>query len=123
MCFQEVRIAKDKGIAGHVMSTGQVLNIRNAYEHPLFYKGVDEATGFKTRYLPAHLVCQTAFATLWVKYLLSFTRCILSFPIRDESGIIGVAQLCNKIGGLYFDVYDEEVYILLGCNYFKNPLI
>lgn len=83
---EEVRIAKDKGIAGHVMSTGQVLNIRNAYEHPLFYKGVDEATGFKT-------------------------RCILSFPIRDESGIIGVAQLCNKIGGLYFDVYDEEAAV------------
>ncbi|CAG5099907.1 5'-cyclic phosphodiesterase (Bos taurus) [Cotesia congregata] len=56
----------------------------NAYEHPLFYSGIDEVTGFKTRN-------------------------ILCFPIRDENQIIGVAQLCNKINGLYFDVCDEEV--------------
>lgn len=52
----------------------------------------------------------TTHTTLLLSLIL---RCILSFPIRDESGIIGVAQLCNKIGGLYFDVYDEEVCNLL----------
>ncbi|XP_014218592.1 cGMP-dependent 3',5'-cyclic phosphodiesterase-like isoform X2 [Copidosoma floridanum] len=81
---QEMRISLGQGIAGHVATTGKLLNIRNAYEHPLFYRGIDEATGFKTRN-------------------------ILCFPIRDENGIIGVAQLCNKINGLYFDVFDEEV--------------
>ncbi|XP_023245364.1 cGMP-dependent 3',5'-cyclic phosphodiesterase-like isoform X3 [Copidosoma floridanum] len=80
----EMRISLGQGIAGHVATTGKLLNIRNAYEHPLFYRGIDEATGFKTRN-------------------------ILCFPIRDENGIIGVAQLCNKINGLYFDVFDEEV--------------
>jgi cGMP-dependent 3',5'-cyclic phosphodiesterase len=45
-----MRIAKNQGIAGHVANTGEVLNIRNAYSHPLFYKGIDEITGFKTRY-------------------------------------------------------------------------
>lgn len=27
-----------KGIAGYVAQTGKLLNIRNAYNHPLFYK-------------------------------------------------------------------------------------
>ncbi|KAK0178025.1 hypothetical protein PV328_002010 [Microctonus aethiopoides] len=80
----EMRIALGRGIAGHVATSGHLLNIRNAYEHPLFYSGIDEVTGFKTRN-------------------------ILCFPIRDENEIIGVAQLCNKMNGLYFDVCDEEV--------------
>lgn len=68
---------------GHVAATGEILNIKDAYKHPLFYKGMDEATGFKTRN-------------------------ILCFPIRDEDNIVGVAQLCNKIGG-HFDYFDEQV--------------
>lgn len=44
-----MRIEEGKGIAGHVAMTGKLLNIRNAYQHPMFYKGVDELTGFKTR--------------------------------------------------------------------------
>ncbi|XP_076665148.1 cGMP-dependent 3',5'-cyclic phosphodiesterase isoform X1 [Andrena cerasifolii] len=81
---KEMRIPIGQGIAGHVATTGNLLNIRNAYEHPLFYRGIDEVTGFRTRN-------------------------ILCFPIRDENGIVGVAQLCNKKDGLYFDVFDEEV--------------
>lgn len=46
---KEVRIQLGKGIAGHVANSGKLLNIHNAYQHPLFYKGVDEQTGFKTR--------------------------------------------------------------------------
>lgn len=59
-----MRIALDQGIAGHVATSGKLINIRNAYEHPLFYSGIDEVTGFKTRN-------------------------ILCFPIRDENQIIG----------------------------------
>lgn len=81
---KEIRIASGKGIAGYVAQTGNLLNIRNAYQHPLFYKGVDESTGFKTRN-------------------------ILCFPICDEQGVIGVAQLCNKLNGFHFDKCDEEV--------------
>ncbi|XP_076626092.1 cGMP-dependent 3',5'-cyclic phosphodiesterase [Colletes latitarsis] len=81
---KEMRIPIGQGIAGHVATTGTLINIRNAYEHPLFYRGIDEVTGFRTRN-------------------------ILCFPIRDENGIVGVAQLCNKKDGLYFDVFDEEV--------------
>lgn len=69
---REIRIAAGQGIAGHVAQTGRLLNIRDAYAHPLFYKGVDELTGFKTR----NLLC---------------------FPICNEERVIGVAQLCNKV--------------------------
>ncbi|XP_029164528.1 cGMP-dependent 3',5'-cyclic phosphodiesterase-like isoform X1 [Nylanderia fulva] len=80
----EMRIPIGQGIAGHVATTGKLLNIRDAYNHPLFYRGIDEATGFKTRN-------------------------ILCFPIQDEKGIVGVAQMCNKINGLYFDAFDEQI--------------
>ncbi|XP_036149504.1 cGMP-dependent 3',5'-cyclic phosphodiesterase isoform X2 [Monomorium pharaonis] len=82
--ISEMRIPIGQGIAGHVATTGKLLNIRDAYNHPLFYRGIDEATGFKTRN-------------------------ILCFPIQDEKGIVGVAQLCNKINGLYFDAFDEQI--------------
>jgi len=81
----EIRIPADQGIAGHVATTGEILNIDDAYSHPLFYRGVDETTGFRTRN-------------------------ILCFPIKDEnSKTIGVAQLCNKIGGIGFSLFDVEV--------------
>lgn len=56
----EFRIPADQGIAGHVATTGQILNIKDAYSHPLFYRGVDDSTGFRTRN-------------------------ILCFPIKDEN--------------------------------------
>ncbi|XP_046389171.1 cGMP-dependent 3',5'-cyclic phosphodiesterase-like isoform X2 [Ischnura elegans] len=80
----EVRIAKTQGIAGHVAMTGELLNIHDAYAHPLFYKGIDENTGFKTRN-------------------------ILCIPIKNEKQVIGVAQLCNKINGVHFTSFDEEI--------------
>ena len=44
-----------------MVQTGKILNIKDAYSHPLFYRGVDDSTGFKT-------------------------RSILCFPIKDERG-------------------------------------
>lgn len=61
---KEMRISVNKGIAGHVATTGKLLNIQDTYKHPLFYRGIDEATGFKTKN-------------------------ILCFPIHDENGIVG----------------------------------
>uniref|UniRef100_A0A8C4NAS4 Phosphodiesterase n=2 Tax=Eptatretus burgeri TaxID=7764 RepID=A0A8C4NAS4_EPTBU len=81
----EVRIPANQGIAGHVATTGQVLNIKDAYSHPLFYRGVDDSTGFHTRN-------------------------ILCFPIKDENEeVIGVAELCNKINGPWFSKFDEDL--------------
>ncbi|KAK2152627.1 hypothetical protein LSH36_324g02051 [Paralvinella palmiformis] len=81
----EVRLPADQGIAGHVATTGELLNIDDAYSHPLFYRGVDETTGFRTRN-------------------------ILCFPIKNENDeVIGVAQLCNKVNGVGFSSFDEDI--------------
>ena len=80
----EIRIPIDKGIAGLVATTGEILNIKDAYEHPLFFTGVDKKTGFRT-------------------------RAILCFPIIDGDQVIGVAELCNKIAGTCFTAEDVEV--------------
>eukprot|EP00798_Chlamydomonas_sp_ICE-L_P028064 gene28064-31167_t len=40
-----------EGIAGHVAQTGELVNIENAYEDPLFNQYVDKMTGFITRSL------------------------------------------------------------------------
>ncbi|GFY63350.1 n-alpha-acetyltransferase 35, NatC auxiliary subunit [Trichonephila inaurata madagascariensis] len=80
----EVRIPADQGIAGHVATSGELLNIHDAYAHPLFYRKMDETTGFKTRN-------------------------ILCFPIKDDKGVIGVAELCNKINERCFSFFDEEI--------------
>ncbi|KAJ8267001.1 hypothetical protein GJAV_G00137090 [Gymnothorax javanicus] len=39
---KEFRIPADQGIAGHVATTGKILNIKDAYSHPLFYRGMDD---------------------------------------------------------------------------------
>ncbi|XP_044274540.1 cGMP-dependent 3',5'-cyclic phosphodiesterase [Varanus komodoensis] len=81
----EIRIPADQGIAGHVATTGKILNIKDAYSHPLFYRGVDDSTGFRTRN-------------------------ILCFPIKDENHeVIGVAELVNKINGPWFSKFDEDL--------------
>uniref|UniRef100_A0AAX7UE72 Phosphodiesterase n=1 Tax=Astatotilapia calliptera TaxID=8154 RepID=A0AAX7UE72_ASTCA len=81
----EFRIPADQGIAGHVATTGQILNIKDAYSHPLFYRGVDDSTGFRTRN-------------------------ILCFPIKDENNeVIGVAELVNKMNGPWFNRFDEDL--------------
>ncbi|XP_053935264.1 cGMP-dependent 3',5'-cyclic phosphodiesterase [Cuculus canorus] len=81
----EIRIPADQGIAGHVATTGKILNIKDAYAHPLFYRGVDDSTGFRTRN-------------------------ILCFPIKNESHeVIGVAELVNKINGPWFSKFDEDL--------------
>jgi len=80
----EVRLPLGTGIAGHVATTGKLVNIKDAYHHPLFYKGCDQETGFKTRN-------------------------ILCFPISDEEGVIGVAELCNKQTNSHFTTFDEEM--------------
>ena len=71
-----IRIKVGQGIAGLVAQSGKFVNIRDAYKHPQFFCKMDQNTGFRTR----NLLC---------------------FPIKDHQGaVVGVAQLCNKIGGM-----------------------
>lgn len=82
---EPLRIPVGQGIAGYVAKTGKSVNIRDAYKHPKFFRDVDKATGFHTRN-------------------------ILCFPITINTGeVVGVAQLCNKVGAKFFTKYDEEL--------------
>ncbi|KAF2365419.1 GAF domain [Trinorchestia longiramus] len=82
----EVRLPSTAGIAGHVATTGKLLNIKDAYNHPLFYRVFDEKTGFRTR----NMLC---------------------FPIQagEDHHVIGVAELCNKMTGRCFTQFDEQL--------------
>jgi sigma-B regulation protein RsbU (phosphoserine phosphatase) len=72
--LEEIRVKIGEGIAGHVAATGQVLNIKEAYEDPRFLRVFDQITGYRI-------------------------HTILAAPMRNPQGkIIGVVQLLNKKG-------------------------
>jgi Nif-specific regulatory protein len=80
--FQEgktMRFDARLGIAGAVAMSGQPINVVNAYEHPLFYKEVDAATGYRTQTL-------------------------LAVPLHSLDGaVIGVGEAINKASGAFTD--------------------
>jgi adenylate cyclase len=81
---QEIRFPLGRGIAGYVASTGQTLNIADAYEHPMFNREIDQKTGYRTRTL-------------------------LCVPLRNPAGeVIGVTQVVNKRVGP-FTAVDERL--------------
>ena len=81
--MMEIRIPANKGIAGYVASTGQPLNITDAYDDPRFDPSTDKQTGYRT-------------------------RTVLCMPVHNAKGeLIGVTQLINKNQGT-FTTSDEE---------------
>jgi adenylate cyclase len=75
MTSREIRFPSSFGIAGEAFSTGETLNIPDAYADPRFNPEVDRKTDFTTRN-------------------------ILCLPMKDKSGdIVAVMQVLNKIGG------------------------
>lgn len=81
---REIRFPADKGIAGHVAMSGEILNIPDAYKDSRFNPEIDKKTGY-------------------------LTRNMLTMPLKNREGIIlGVFQILNKRKGP-FDRYDEEL--------------
>jgi HD-GYP domain-containing protein (c-di-GMP phosphodiesterase class II) len=79
-----IRFPSHMGIAGYVATSGQVLNIPNAYADNRFNPNIDKQTGYNTKN-------------------------ILAAPMRNKLGdIIGVFQALNKFGGP-FTGDDEEL--------------
>ncbi len=79
-----IRFPSHMGIAGYVATSGQVLNIPNAYADARFNPNIDKQTGYNTKN-------------------------ILAAPMRNKLGdIIGVFQALNKFGGP-FTGDDEEL--------------
>ncbi|XP_014663582.1 PREDICTED: LOW QUALITY PROTEIN: probable 3',5'-cyclic phosphodiesterase pde-5, partial [Priapulus caudatus] len=48
---KEIRFPLDKGVAGYVASTGNTLNIKDAYQDDRFNRDVDTQTGYRTKTL------------------------------------------------------------------------
>ena len=80
----EIRLQPGQGVAGWVASTGQSLNISDAYRDERFNPRVDENTGYQTR----NILCQ---------------------PIRNLQGdTLGVIQVLNRVTG-NFTASDEQM--------------
>ncbi len=87
----EIRLKLGQGVAGHVASSGETVNVPSAAHDARFFKGVDDKTGYKT-------------------------ESMLAAPIRDRSNtIIGVVQLLNKLGGP-FTAEDETLLQTLAAH-------
>ncbi len=81
----EIRIPAGKGIVGHVVETGKVVNIPDVYEHPNFRSEYDLITGFRT-------------------------KSILCVPVKDDRNIIiGSLEVLNREDGSAFNEEDEQL--------------
>jgi len=80
-----IRISMEQGIAGLVATSGQLLNIPDAYENINFNQAIDKKSGYRT-------------------------KAILCMPIKSNDQVIGVIQLINKLSGSgVFTADDEDV--------------
>jgi Nif-specific regulatory protein len=73
------------GIAGAAAMSGHTINVEDAYEHPLFFKEVDQKIGYRTKTL-------------------------LAVPISNSKGeIIGVGEAINKKVGMFTEE-DADIF-------------
>ncbi|MBW4561354.1 MAG: GAF domain-containing protein [Mojavia pulchra JT2-VF2] len=79
----EIRMSSNRGIVGYVASTGQAVNIPDAYKDPRFDPTTDKKTGYVTR----NILCLPVF--------------------NSANELIGVTQLINKQQSS-FTASDEE---------------
>lgn len=82
--IEEIRLKIGQGISGWVARSGEILNLKNAYEDPRFDASFDSITGYKT-------------------------TSMLCYPIKDKhNNVIAVLQLLNSRQG-NFTKLDEEM--------------
>ena len=89
--IKELRIPADKGLAGHVMQTGETINIKDAYGDKRFNAEIDKTTGYRTK----NMLCM---------------------PIKNfNQEIIGVFQVLNKFDE-YFTPDDEDLLVAIASS-------
>lgn len=89
---QEIRFPANVGLAGHVATTGETINIKDAYNDDRFNKEIDKKTGYTT-------------------------KTILCMPMRNlNHEIVGVFQVLNKFGNEYFSTEDEDLLVAIGSS-------
>ncbi|MFH2202150.1 MAG: GAF domain-containing protein [Elusimicrobiota bacterium] len=82
---KEIRIPASAGIAGACFTSGETINIPEAYEDPRFNQAVDKKTGYRTRTILCMTVC------------------------NKEGRKIGVIQVLNKKKGPFGDVDENRL--------------
>ncbi len=88
---EEIRLPPGTGIAGAVVVTRKPVRLDDAWSDARFHRGVDEATGYRTRTL-------------------------LAVPIVDKDGVVkGVVEALNKQGSGGFSDDDERLLLALGA--------
>jgi len=93
--IERLVLPADKGIVGYVIKYKTIKKVNDTSKEPLFYKEVDELTGYKTKN-------------------------ILTIPLlNNDNEIIGVVQLLNKDGK--FNKDDINIAYLFS-NYISPPL-
>ena len=89
--IKELRFPADKGLAGHVLKTGETINIKDAYSDKRFNSAVDKETGYRTK----NMLCM---------------------PIKNfNQETIGVFQVLNKFDE-YFTPEDEDLLVAIASN-------
>ena len=89
--IKELRIPANSGLAGHVMKTGETINIKDAYSDKRFNADIDKETGYRTK----NMLCM---------------------PIKNfNQEIIGVFQVLNKFDE-YFTPDDEDLLVAIASN-------
>ncbi|CAH1646463.1 unnamed protein product [Spodoptera littoralis] len=114
------------GIAGEVIKTGGLINTRVPQEHPAYNPAIDGIPNLECS-VKFQRIARTVgrFPSTPQRAIIppqmgssrahrsrergSGLQNILCFPIREQTGIIGVGQLINKITDPYFDGMDEEM--------------
>ncbi len=93
---KEIRFPADRGIAGYVATTGEVLNIPDAYQDPRFNPEIDRKTGYRTRNM-------------------------LTMPLKNKQNeIIGVFQVLNKREGQFSE---KDVELLQAISHIASTAI
>ena len=77
--LKEIRLPSSAGLAGHAATTGELVNIPDAYKDERFNAAFDRKSGYRT-------------------------RSVLCMPVFDREGrVAGVTQAINKLDGVFDD--------------------
>jgi len=98
---EEIRFPADKGIAGHVCTTGETINIPNAYKDPRFNPEVDKKTGY-------------------------ITKSMLTMPLKNRyNKTIGVFQVLNRKQGRFTRENEETLAVIasIAASVIENSLL
>jgi len=83
--IEEIRLPLGRGICGKVAETGEIINVKDAWDLPYFNREFDIKYNFRT-------------------------KSMLCMPIHNRSGKrIGIIQVINKVNDGYFDKDDESL--------------